>query len=607
MSSRVLRRRSATAAWIYAAVACGIVGGDRRGARSRARATSACSRPPSSSVGFFQTLLDLTVEESLTKYGFRYVAGAGLGASATSLSPGAAAQARRRRSSRRCSSSRSRRSPMRSSTPTASSRRFSRPRSSRSCSRPRTSARRHCSCTAATTCGASTRRDRPRSGSSPSSSPLPWVSTEALVAIVVAQAISTVVISAVGARGAAPVPVGAREGARRGRAGDPVVRRPVEPRDRRHLAPHDARPADPRRRRRGRPRSGSSASRQTPQTGLAAASSPARLVLLTEQTRDWEKGERSRVLGRAFAATRSGPARSWSWRYRCSSSRCRGSSGSSSARSTTARSTAARVMLRRRRDPLRAGLDEVPPGHDRAAATADRDPRARDARGDPARGRARGRVGRDGSRGRRPRFDARLRRRLARRDHASPRRGARGGRRDGAPVVRVVVVSGIWPPDPGGPASHAPALADFLAERGHAVEVVTTADSEPAARSYPVTWAARRSPLRHVRVSAARSRCRAPRRRRLRDEHDPASRDRRPSRAEAARREARVRRGLRARDAQRPLRRDARRVPARRRRRSAALPPRDAERGAEGSATRLLPELVPPRCRAALGARRRSA
>jgi O-antigen/teichoic acid export membrane protein len=35
---------------------------------------------------------------------------------------------------------------------------------------------------------------------------------------------------------------------------------------------------------------------QTPQTGLAAASSPARLMMLTEQTRDWEKGERTRVL-----------------------------------------------------------------------------------------------------------------------------------------------------------------------------------------------------------------------------------------------------------------------------------------------------------------------
>jgi O-antigen/teichoic acid export membrane protein len=38
-----------------------------------------------------------------------------------------------------------------------------------------------------------------------------------------------------------------------------------------------------------------------PLQGLAAASSPARLVLLTEQTRDWERGERSRV----FAGIRS--------------------------------------------------------------------------------------------------------------------------------------------------------------------------------------------------------------------------------------------------------------------------------------------------------------
>ncbi len=62
-------------------------------------------------------------------------------------------------------------------------------------------------------------------------------------------------------------------------------------------------------------------------------------------------------------------------------------------------------------------------------------------------------------------------------------------------------MSGIWPPDPGGPASHAPALADFLAGRGHAVEVVTTADAEPAARPYPVRWATRSSSLRHVRAA----------------------------------------------------------------------------------------------------------
>ena len=295
-------------------------------------------------------------------------------------------------------------------------------------------------------------------------------------------------------------------------------------------------------------------------------------------------------------------------RCRSSSSPCRGSSGSCSARSTTARSRLRAWSFSSAADPLRARMDEVPPRHDRAAATADRDPWARDARGDPARGRARGRVGRDGRCGRRPGVDARLRRRLARGDHASPSRGARGPSRrgDGAPVVRVVVVSGIWPPDPGGPASHAPALADFLAERGHAVR--GRDDGRRGAGGAVVS--------RHLggasiaaapcAICAARSRCRAPRRRRLRDEHDPASRHRRPSRAEAARREARIRRGLRARDAQRPLRRDARRVPARRRRRSAALPPRDAERGTQESATRLLPELVPPRRRAALGARRRA-
>ena len=63
-------------------------------------------------------------------------------------------------------------------------------------------------------------------------------------------------------------------------------------------------------------------------------------------------------------------------------------------------------------------------------------------------------------------------------------------------------MTGIWPPDPGGPASHAPALADFLVERGHDVAVVTTADSEPAGRPYRVAWARRSSPLRHARVVA---------------------------------------------------------------------------------------------------------
>jgi glycosyltransferase involved in cell wall biosynthesis len=68
--------------------------------------------------------------------------------------------------------------------------------------------------------------------------------------------------------------------------------------------------------------------------------------------------------------------------------------------------------------------------------------------------------------------------------------------------VNVLVVSGIWPPDPGGPASHAPALADFLRERGHTVEVVTTADREPEPRGYRVSWVSRSLPpgVRHAAV-----------------------------------------------------------------------------------------------------------
>lgn len=67
--------------------------------------------------------------------------------------------------------------------------------------------------------------------------------------------------------------------------------------------------------------------------------------------------------------------------------------------------------------------------------------------------------------------------------------------------MKVVIVSGIWPPDAGGPASHAPALADFLVAHGHGVEVVTTASSEPAQRDYPVRWADRRSWRRHERAA----------------------------------------------------------------------------------------------------------
>ena len=61
--------------------------------------------------------------------------------------------------------------------------------------------------------------------------------------------------------------------------------------------------------------------------------------------------------------------------------------------------------------------------------------------------------------------------------------------------MRVLIVSGIWPPDVGGPASHAPDVAAYLLSRGHGVEVVTTADAPPAAEAYPV-----RAVPRHYRV-----------------------------------------------------------------------------------------------------------
>jgi len=57
-----------------------------------------------------------------------------------------------------------------------------------------------------------------------------------------------------------------------------------------------------------------------------------------------------------------------------------------------------------------------------------------------------------------------------------------------------LIVSGIWPPDVGGPASHAPEAAAFLRRRGHDVEVVTTAARAPEPEPYPVHWISRRLP-----------------------------------------------------------------------------------------------------------------
>jgi glycosyltransferase involved in cell wall biosynthesis len=70
--------------------------------------------------------------------------------------------------------------------------------------------------------------------------------------------------------------------------------------------------------------------------------------------------------------------------------------------------------------------------------------------------------------------------------------------------MKALIVSGIWPPDVGGPASHAPDVAAFLASRGHNVEVVTTASAVPAPEAYRVWWTRRSLPkgIIHLRTAA---------------------------------------------------------------------------------------------------------
>ncbi len=73
MRSRLLWRRSATAVGLYAAVALGLLG---TVVASRVLGLDGFGLYATALVAasFIQTLLDLTVEESLTKFGFRYVA-----------------------------------------------------------------------------------------------------------------------------------------------------------------------------------------------------------------------------------------------------------------------------------------------------------------------------------------------------------------------------------------------------------------------------------------------------------------------------------------------------------------------------------------------------
>jgi glycosyltransferase involved in cell wall biosynthesis len=67
-----------------------------------------------------------------------------------------------------------------------------------------------------------------------------------------------------------------------------------------------------------------------------------------------------------------------------------------------------------------------------------------------------------------------------------------------APVrhgMRIAFLTGIWPPDVGGPATHGPDFARFLVARGHAVHVVTMGDGEPAERPCEVEVVSRGLPF----------------------------------------------------------------------------------------------------------------
>ena len=123
--------------------------------------------------------------------------------------------------------------------------------------------------------------------------------------------------------------------------------------------------------------------------------------------------------------------------------------------------------------------------------------------------------------------------------------------------MRIAFLTGIWPPDVGGPATHGPDFARFLVARGHAVRVVTMGDGEPAERPCEVEVVSRRlpvpAPLRPGCAAGSEGGPRGRRRLRVRDlRGGRGGGDRRPS---PARRQARLRPGLRARAPLPPLRR----------------------------------------------------
>jgi O-antigen/teichoic acid export membrane protein len=293
MSSRVFRRRSATAAWIYVAVAFGIVG-TIVAARVLGRDDFGVFATALVAVGFFQTLLDLTVEESLTKYGFRYVAAADWGrlrrlfrqALLLKLAGGVVATI------------------LLALLAPFADEVFDADDIEQALLAaallPLVQASENVGATALLLHSRYDLRGVYQAGSAALRLvaivvAAPHGVTAALGAIVVAQAVSTVAISAVGVVALRRFPAGAPAG-----LGEdvPEIRAFVVQSSlatgvislRGTLVPLVLGVVS------GTTQVGLFRIAQTPQTGLAAASSPARLMLMTEQTRDWEKGERASIL-----------------------------------------------------------------------------------------------------------------------------------------------------------------------------------------------------------------------------------------------------------------------------------------------------------------------
>ena len=293
MSSRVFRRRSATAAWIYAAVALGIAG-TIVAARVLGREDFGVFATALVVVGFFQILLDLTVEESLTKYGFRYVAGQDWGrlrrlfrqALLLKVAGGALGTivvvALAPFSDELFGSDGVETALLaaallpfvQSSENVASTVLLLHSRYDlRGAYQAGTAALRLLAIVIAAPLGV----------------------TEALVAIVVAQGIATVAISFFGLVALRRFPAAAArelgedvQGIRSFVIESSIATGVISLRT--TLVPVVLGVAS------GTTQVGLFRIAQTPQTGFAAASSPARLVLMTEQTRDWERGERTRIL-----------------------------------------------------------------------------------------------------------------------------------------------------------------------------------------------------------------------------------------------------------------------------------------------------------------------